>query len=87
MLGKLLHQNWLLKKSLSKNTTNSKIDQLYNYGINSGAIGGKLLGAGGGGFLLFFVDNKNQKRFKNKFFNKKIIDFNFYEKGTEIVKI
>ena len=87
MLGKLLHQNWLLKKSLSKNTTNSKIDQLYNYGINAGAIGGKLLGAGGGGFLLFFVDNKNQKKFKNKFFNKKIIDFNFYEKGTEIVKI
>ena len=62
MLGKILHQNWLLKKSLSKNTTNSKIDQLYNYGINSGAIGGKLLGAGGGGFLLFFVDNKNQKK-------------------------
>lgn len=87
ILGKLLHQNWLLKKSLSKNTTNNKIDQLYNYGINSGAIGGKLLGAGGGGFLLFFVDNKNQKKFKNKFFNKKIIDFNFYEKGTELIKI
>ena len=86
-LGKILHQNWILKKSLSKNTTNNKIDQLYNYGINSGAIGGKLLGAGGGGFLLFFVDNKNQKKFKNKFFNKKIIDFNFYEKGTELIKI
>ena len=42
-----------------KNTTNDKIDKLYDYGVKSGAIGGKILGAGGGGFLLFFVDQKS----------------------------
>ena len=87
VLGNILHENWLLKKSLSKNTTNDKIDKLYDYGVKSGAIGGKILGAGGGGFLLFFVDHKNHKRFKKKFYKQKIIDFNFYEKGSELIKI
>ena len=87
MLGKLLHQNWLIKKTLSKNTTNNKIEQLYDYGINSGAIGGKLLGAGGGGFILFFVDKKNKKKFKNRFLDKQILDFNFYEKGSELIEL
>ena len=53
--GKLLHESWLAKRSLSNSITNSKIDEIYKNAINKGALGGKLLGAGGGGFLLFFV--------------------------------
>ena len=85
--GKLLHESWIKKKELSSFITNNKIDDIYNYAINKGAVGGKLLGAGGGGFLLFFVEKKNQKKFKKKFSKKKIVSFNFYNKGSEIIKI
>ena len=54
-LGKLLHETWLLKRALSSNVSNSKIDELYQVGRDAGALGGKLLGAGGGGFMLFYV--------------------------------
>ena len=50
-LGKLLHEGWLLKKTLSSNVSNSKIDQLYEIALKSGALGGKISGAGSGGFL------------------------------------
>ena len=53
--GKILHQNWILKQSLTKQISNKEIEKYYQLGLNSGAIGGKLLGAGGGGFLLFYV--------------------------------
>ena len=51
--GKLLHSSWILKKKLSKSITNNKIDELYDFVIKNGAYGGKILGAGAGGFLLF----------------------------------
>lgn len=54
--GELLHQSWLLKRSLSSQVTNSMIDEAYSVGRRMGAYGGKLLGAGGGGFLLLFSD-------------------------------
>ena len=85
LLGEILHEAWILKKQLSKNTSNKYIDNIYNYGINSGATGGKLLGAGGGGFLIFFVKNKNKNKFKKKMKKFKLINFNFYNKGSEII--
>lgn len=54
-LGKMLHQGWLRKKTLASNVSNSTIDDLYNAGMNSGAWGGKILGAGGGGCVMFIV--------------------------------
>ena len=54
-MGEILHQNWCLKKTLATNISNSEIDELYMKAIKAGALGGKLLGAGGGGFLLFYV--------------------------------
>ena len=60
--GRLLHESWLLKK-LSSNITNKKINNLYNYAIENGALGGKLLGAGGGGFLLMYMKKKYRKNF------------------------
>ena len=61
--GRLLHESWLEKKCLSSSITNSNIDEIYNKAIKYGAIGGKLLGAGGGGFFLFYVPYFRQKYF------------------------
>ena len=83
--GKLLNNAWYLKKKLSNSISNSKIDQLYNLAMQYGALGGKLLGAGGGGFLLLYMPFK----FRNKFFadNKKLINipFNFTNEGAQVI--
>ena len=83
--GRLLHRSWLEKKSLSKLITNSKIDDLYDEATRHGALGGKLLGAGGGGFLLMYMKRKNRMKFFKK--NKKIINvpFNFTNEGSQII--
>jgi len=49
--GKLLHENWLLKKTLVGSISNSEIDDMYNKAMDAGALGGKICGAGGGGFF------------------------------------
>jgi len=83
--GKLLHESWLEKKSLSSFITNSSINEIYSNAINKGALGGKLLGAGGGGFLLFYVPHFRQKNFI-KYFKKLItIPFKFSTEGSTIL--
>ena len=59
--GKMLNESWKIKRQLSPVITNDYINDLYELGISNGALGGKLLGAGGGGFLLFFVEAKYKK--------------------------
>ena len=83
--GKLLHESWLEKKSLSSFIANSSINEIYNNAINKGALGGKLLGAGGGGFFLFYVPYFKQKNFI-KYFRKLItIPFKFSSEGSTIL--
>ena len=83
--GKLLHESWLEKKSISSYISNSDIDGIYNSAINKGALGGKLLGAGGGGFFLFYVPYFKQKNFI-KYFNKLInVPFKFSSSGSKIM--
>ena len=83
--GKLLHSAWQIKKKLSSSVSNSKIDNLYDLAIKYGALGGKILGAGGGGFFLFYMKKELQKNFLDN--NKKIINvpFKFTNMGTEII--
>ena len=83
--GRLLNDAWYLKKKLSKSITNSKIDQLYNLALRNGALGGKLLGAGGGGFLLLYMNPKFRKKFLKN--NKKLINvpFNFTNEGAQVI--
>jgi D-glycero-alpha-D-manno-heptose-7-phosphate kinase len=83
--GKLLHSAWQIKKKLSSSVSNSKIDNLYDLAIKYGALGGKILGAGGGGFCLFYMKKELQKNFLDN--NKKIINipFKFTNMGTEII--
>ena len=83
--GNLLHESWLEKKNLSSAITNSSIDEIYNNAIKKGALGGKLLGAGGGGFFLFYVPYFRQKSFI-KYFRKLItIPFKFSSEGSIIL--
>ena len=87
-IGKLLNETWKMKRDLSKFVSTNKIDELYNFGINNGALGGKLLGAGGAGFLLFYVPEENQSKFIKSIKSTKksiIIPFNFESEGTKII--
>jgi len=83
--GKLLHESWLIKKTLSYKISNDVIDDLYESGRKAGAIGGKLLGAGGGGFLLLFVEPEKQPAVREKLKNKLIIPFSFENSGSTII--
>ncbi len=83
--GSLLHNAWMEKKALSNLITNSKINSIYDQAMNCGALGGKLLGAGGGGFLLMYMKKKDRAVFLKK--NKKLITipFNFTSLGSQII--
>ena len=83
--GELLNNAWHLKKKLSNSITNKKIDQLYQLLIKNGALGGKLLGAGGGGFLLMYVEKKFRKKFLKKLPNLINIPFKFSSEGSKII--
>jgi len=86
--GKILDENWQLKKSLSNKISNKNIDDLYSLAIKNGALGGKLLGAGGGGFLLLYCEPKNQKNLRMALKNLKEIKFMFDSYGSKkILKI
>ncbi len=63
--GSTLHQHWLIKKRLSGKISSPKVDEWYNEALKAGAMGGKIMGAGGGGWLVFYV-NKNKNRFREK---------------------
>lgn len=83
--GELLNYTWHLKKSLSSKVSNSEIDDMYTKAINAGAIGGKLLGAGGGGFMAFYVEKDKQVNVKKALRGYLHIPFNFDFDGSKIV--
>tara|TARA_B110000971_G_C19971936_1_gene483024 strand:- start:249 stop:1214 length:966 start_codon:yes stop_codon:yes gene_type:complete len=86
-LGHILHENWMLKKNLHKSVSNIKLDNIYSNAISAGAIGGKLLGAGGGGYFLFFVKPEKQKDVKKKLSKYQCINFDFSNEGSTIKNI
>ena len=83
--GKLLHESWQLKKSLSSQISNSAIDNIYDAGHRAGALGGKLLGAGGGGFMLFFVPPERHKKIKEKLAKFPNVPFRIEHSGSQII--
>ena len=83
--GRLLDENWKLKKSLSKKISNSSIDQIYSDVISAGAYGGKLLGAGGGGFILFIAKPELHEIIKEKLKKLLYVDFAFSDGGSKII--
>jgi|TARA_B110000858_G_C17785139_1_gene466852 D-glycero-alpha-D-manno-heptose-7-phosphate kinase len=83
--GHLIGESWIKKKELSKYITTEKIDLIYNLGIKNGALGGKVLGAGGGGMMLFYVNKEHQEQFKRALKNYLIIPFEFENTGSSII--
>ena len=83
--GRLLNEGWKLKKSLSKVISNKKIDNLYEFAMNNGALGGKLLGAGGGGFILLYIPEQKQKKFFKKIKHVLNVPFNFSDEKSQII--
>lgn len=84
-LGRLLHKAWTLKKQTGDNVSSKTIDEIYERGIKVGALGGKLLGAGGGGFLLFYVKHENKEKVINELNDLLNIPFNFENEGSQII--
>lgn len=83
--GRLLHENWQLKKSLSKQVSNDKLDFIYERAMSSGAIGGKVLGAGGGGFVLVFADPEYHPAILDRLHDFLHVPFSFEESGTQTI--
>ena len=83
--GKLLHESWQVKRSLSDKVSNSLINEIYEVARSSGALGGKVLGAGGGGFILLFVKPKDQEVVKVKLKNLVHVPFKFENTGSKVV--
>jgi D-glycero-alpha-D-manno-heptose-7-phosphate kinase len=83
--SELLDKYWYFKKKLSPKVSNKKIDKLYNLAIEFGAYSGKLVGAGGGGFLMFLVDPKKRSVLEKIFKNYKVVPIEFENEGSKIV--
>ena len=85
LLGELLNENWEIKKKLSKNITNSSINEIYMKALSYGIYGGKLVGAGAGGFLMFLCSESVKRKLKNKFYKLKYIEIKVDHTGSKII--
>lgn len=83
--GRLLHETWMMKRQLTSLITNGTIDDIYAAARDAGALGGKLLGAGSGGFILFFVPPEFQPRVRKRLCNLLYVPFRFENLGTQVV--
>lgn len=83
--GKLLYEAWRIKKSLSDKISNSAVDEIYDTALRAGALGGKLLGAGGGGFMLLFVPPERQQKIRETLKDLLEVGFSFDNEGSRII--
>lgn len=83
--GRLLHEGWQIKRTLTQKISNPMIDEIYEAGLSAGALGGKLLGAGGGGFMLFFVPPERRKALRNRLKHLLCVPFGFSNTGSDVV--
>lgn len=85
IFGELMHEHWEHKKSRSNGMTNEFIDNAYNLALRSGAVGGKLVGAGGGGFLMFYANDKEKLRAQMSLLGLEEVRFQFDFEGTKVI--
>ena len=83
--GRLLHEGWNIKRTLTQKITNSAIDEIYEAGLSAGALGGKLCGAGGGGFMLFYVPPERRDALRARLKNLLCVPFSFSNRGSHVV--
>jgi len=86
-VGEILHQGWLLKKELTSGISNNLIDGYYNKALEAGALGGKVLGAGGGGFILLYVSPQKQQKVREVLGDLKELSFRFENQGSTIIYV
>ncbi|MGA3344257.1 MAG: hypothetical protein ABSC76_05225 [Terracidiphilus sp.] len=86
-VGELLHEGWLAKRKISEHISTSRIDDLYRLARSNGAVGGKITGAGGGGFLLLFCEQKHQQAIREAFAREGIheMSFQFDSQGSHVI--
>ena len=81
-----INESWKIKKKTRKGVSNNFLNELCDYGLKNGAIAGKLLGSGSGGFMMFILENqKSKKQLKNKLKNMFVVDVNFDLEGSKII--
>jgi len=85
--GEILHKGWVYKQKLASNITNPIINSYYEEAKEAGAIGGKILGSGGGGFLLFYCEEKNQDNVRKALSKLKELSFKFEPEGSKIIYV
>jgi D-glycero-alpha-D-manno-heptose-7-phosphate kinase len=83
--GRLLHEGWQIKRGLTIKISNSIIDEIYDTGRKAGALGGKILGAGGGGFMLFYVPPERREELKARLNKLLCVPFSFSNRGSHVV--
>lgn len=83
--GRLLHESWMLKRSTGSKISTGQIDRIYDRALKSGALGGKLLGAGGGGFVLLYVPKEKQEAVRKELSELLLVPFKFEEEGTSVI--
>jgi D-glycero-alpha-D-manno-heptose-7-phosphate kinase len=83
--GRLLHETWVMKRCLSAKVTNGHINNIYETAIKAGALGGKILGAGGGGFILFYVKSEQKESVKKALHKLLHVPFRFDTLGSQII--
>ena len=83
--GELMHEHWEQKKRRSGGMSNPRIDEWYELGMKNGAVGGKLVGAGGGGFLMFCAADRNKLRHAMSKAGLEEVRFGFDFEGTKVV--
>jgi D-glycero-alpha-D-manno-heptose-7-phosphate kinase len=83
--GRILNEGWLLKRSLAGSISNPLVDTLYEQGLEAGALGGKLLGAGGAGFVLFYCPEDRQAAFRKQMSSYTEMPFRFENEGSKII--
>lgn len=85
--GRILNENWVLKRKLASEISNDLIETYYNRAMENGALGGKLLGAGGGGFLLFYCPEEKQLRLRSALSDLTELPFDLESSGTKVIYV
>lgn len=85
LIGEMLNENWQIKKSLNLRASNNLLDDWYNRGLSAGALGGKVLGAGGGGFILYWLRADGRKEFIKKFGPATVVPFKICHDGASVI--
>lgn len=84
-IGELLHESWMLKKQLASKVSNPDVDDLYRLALNAGATGGKIAGAGGGGFLLLYCPLERQERLRQELSRLQELPFSLGQDGSKVI--